>query len=48
MAMRGKVSGSKIDEGHQTEKGTIVSVTVVGIFILFVYLVMFGFYMSRV
>ena len=35
-------------EEQTTEKGTIFSVTVVGVFILLLYLVIFGLYMSRV
>lgn len=38
----------KPEETHKAEKGTIVSVTVVGIVILLFYLVLYGLYMSRV
>lgn len=48
MAIEEKNLDPRSEDEHHSEKGTIFSVTVVGVFILLTYAVLFGLYMARV
>jgi len=48
MAINENELNNATKEEQTTEKGTIFSVTVVGVFIFLLYLVIFGIYMSRI
>ncbi|WP_313801283.1 cytochrome c oxidase subunit 2A [Cytobacillus sp.] len=48
METKNKSKTEMVSSQEETHKGTIVSVTVVGLVILVTYLVLYGLYMARI